>query len=138
MQWSDIPRDPSPRTLRQFAGLCLLFFGGWAAWQWFGRGRVALAILFAVLALGIGLTGLVRPRAVRGIFVGWMVLGFPIGWTISNLLMAALFLLVFTPIGLVFRLTGRDALELRRRPDRPTYWSPKPLMTDPRRYLREY
>ena len=43
-----------------------------------------------------------------------MIAAFPIGWTISRLMLAALFYLVFTPMALVFRLMGRDALHLRR------------------------
>jgi hypothetical protein len=138
MQWSDIPRDPTPRTLRQFAGLWLAFFGAWACWEWLARGRPAVAVALGVAALAVGLTGLARPSAVRPVFVGWMVLAFPVGWLVSRLLLAALYYTVFTPIGLLFRLLGRDALELRRRPDRPTYWSPRPEAVDPLRYLREY
>ena len=33
MQWSDIQFHPPLKTLRQFAGLWLVFFGGLAAWQ---------------------------------------------------------------------------------------------------------
>ena len=33
MQWSDIQFDPPRKTLRQFAGLWLVFFGGLALWQ---------------------------------------------------------------------------------------------------------
>lgn len=43
----------------------------------------------------------------------------------ARLLMAVLFYAVVTPIGLVMRLTGRDSLSLRRRPDAPSYWRPR-------------
>ena len=36
-----------------------------------------------------------------------------------------LFLLVMTPLGLFFRLIGRDALKLRIERDRASYWEPK-------------
>ena len=52
MQWSDIPFHPTRTTLRQFAGLWILFFGGLAAWQGLARGHTTLATLFAVLAAG--------------------------------------------------------------------------------------
>jgi hypothetical protein len=136
MQWSDLPRDPPPRLLRQFAFLCLVFFGvlAWRAWS---HRSASLAVVLGVIAVGAGLLGLARPRALRPIFVGWMVLAFPIGWLVSNILMGALFYIVFTPIALLFRILGRDALELRRR-EVTSYWSPKPVIEDPRRYLREY
>ena len=43
MQWSDIQFHPPLKTLRQFAGLCLVFFGGLAAWQGIVSGRGTLA-----------------------------------------------------------------------------------------------
>ena len=43
MHWSDIPFDPSRTTLRQFAGLWLVFFGGMALWQALVRGHIGLA-----------------------------------------------------------------------------------------------
>ena len=38
MQWSDIQFSPPRKTLRQFAGLWMAFFGGFALWQWPGAG----------------------------------------------------------------------------------------------------
>jgi hypothetical protein len=138
MNWSDLPRDPSPRLLRQFAALWLVFFGGTAAWQGAVRGRVELAVVLAVLAVTVGPLGLVKPRAVRPIFVGWMVLVFPLNWLVSHLLLGLIYYGLFTPTGLLFRLMGRDVL-LRKRPaDRTTYWSPKPQPEDVRRYFSQF
>ncbi len=138
MRWSDIPFSPPDRMLRQFAGLWLLTFGGLAAWQGLARGRPGLAALLGVTATVVGGPGLIRPRAIRLIFVGWMVLSFPIGWAVSNLLMSALYFGMFLPLGLVFRLIGRDALGLRPRPDATTYWRPHRSPADVRRYFRQY
>ena len=49
MRWSDIPRSPSSRVLRQFAVAILVFFGAMAAWQGIARGRVAFALVIAAL-----------------------------------------------------------------------------------------
>ena len=67
------------------------------------------------LALTVGLAGLTRPEWMRSIYVGWMVLAFPIGWTVSQVMLALMFFGLFTPIGLVFRLIGRDPLQRARR-----------------------
>ena len=47
-----------------------------------------------------------------------MVLAFPIGWTVSQVMLAMMFFGLFTPIGLVFRLIGRDPLHRARPPGR--------------------
>jgi hypothetical protein len=136
MIWSDIPWSPSSRTLRQFAGLWLLFVGGLACWHGW-HGETAAAVSLALLAGGVGTLGLVVPQAIRPLFVGWMVAAFPIGWTVSYVLMALLFYAVFTPLGLAFRLTGRDALGLRRRPEAPSYWQPK-TAANVQQYFRQF
>ncbi|MBX6316636.1 MAG: hypothetical protein IRY99_27540 [Isosphaeraceae bacterium] len=138
MQWSDIQFDPPRRVLRQFAGLWLAFFGGLALHQGLVRDHPRAAWVLAALALGVGLLGLVRPPAVRPLYVGWMVLAFPIGWTVSRLILAAVYFGLFTPVALVFRLIGRDALSRTRRPDAATYWTPKPAPADPRSYFRQF
>jgi hypothetical protein len=136
MQWSDISFDPSKRTLRQFAGLWLIFLA-FAAWVQ-GSARPTAAIILAVLAVAIGIPGLVMPRLVRFIYVAAMILTFPIGWLVSKVMLACMFFLVFTPVGILFRLIGRDLLKLRRQPATATYWVPKEISSDPRSYFRPF
>ena len=138
MRWSDIPFHPSRATLRQFAGLWLVFFGGLALWQGLVRGQTGLATLCAVLALTIGPLGLIRPGWIRPIYVGWMILAFPIGWTVSQVMLALMFYGLFTPIGLLFRLLGRDPLHRARRPGVESYWTPKPAPAGPKSYFRQF
>ena len=90
------------------------------------------------MAVAVGVLGLARPAAIRPVFVGWMVLAFPIGWAVSNLLLAAVFYGLFTPLAVLFRLLGRDALALRARPGAATYWVPRPAPADVRRYFRQF
>jgi hypothetical protein len=138
MQWSDISFAPRSRTLRQFAGLWLLCFAGLACWEGFRKDNPTAALVFAALALTVGPLGLLWPQAVRPLFVGWMVLAFPIGWTVSQVLLALLFYVVFTPVGLVLKLVGRDSLCRRYRPDKDTYWAPKTAPSDARSYFRQF
>jgi hypothetical protein len=137
MGWSDITFSPTQRTLRQFAQLWIVFFAGLALWHGAWRGQPALGLALVALALTIGPLGLLRPRSIRPIYIGWMVLAFPIGWMLSSLVLAIVYYGVITPIGLAFRLMGRDALRRRARKS-DTYWQPKPPVTDVRRYFRQF
>jgi hypothetical protein len=137
VQWADIDFRPSDKKLRQFAGLWLGFFLVLAAWQAY-RQHTTVAAIFAASALTIGPLGLLSPGLMRPIFVGWTVLAFPIGWVVSNTILALLFFGLFTPVALVFRLIGRDALSLRRRPEASSYWTPKPRPASVRRYLQPF
>jgi Saxitoxin biosynthesis operon protein SxtJ len=138
MQWSDIQFRPNTTTLRQFAGLWLVCFGVLALWEGLARRHPTAGVVLVLLAVGVGVPGLIWPQLTRPIYVAWMVLAFPIGWTVSQLIVALLFYGLFTPIGLVFRLIGRDPLHRARQPGLETYWSAKLTPTDPRRYFKQF
>lgn len=137
MQWSEVTARPSPRTLRQFAALFLIVFAvvaGLRVW----RGDTGTAtIVIAVIGVVIGLLGLVRPDAIRYVYTGWMIAAFPIGWTISRVIVTLLFYVVFTPFALVFRLIGRDALR-RRQHTRTTYWMETNAAEPPESYYGQF
>lgn len=124
--------------LRQFAAMWIVFFGGAAAWQQFARHRPTFAVVLAVLAVTVGPLGVAWPRAIRPVFIGWMALAYPIGWIVSRIVLAVVFYFVFTPVAWVFRLIGRDVLELKSQPAATTYWHSKPTVADQSAYLRQF
>lgn len=121
MQWSEVTARPSPRTLRQFAGLFLIVFAILAGLRVWRGDTGTTTVVIGAAGVVVGLLGLIRPEAVRYVYTGWMIAAFPIGWTISRVIVTALFYLVFTPFAVVFKLFGRDALHLQRQKP-PTYW----------------
>lgn len=138
MQWSDIQFHPPSKTLRQFAGLWLACFGGLAVWEGAVRGHTTLAAALAVLALTVGPAGIIRPQLLRPLYVAWMVLAFPIGWTVSQVILALIFYALFTPVALIFRAIGRDPLQRARQPALDSYWTSKATPADPRRYFKQF
>ena len=137
MQWSEVTKAPPLKMLRQFAGLSLVVFGGLTVWRlWHGQDGV-LTYVLGILAIGIGVTGLIAPALVRPIYTGWMIVAFPIGWTVSKVALGLMFFLVFLPVALVFRVTGRDALRLRRTSG-GSYWLEKPASRSGEEYLRQF
>jgi hypothetical protein len=132
------PFAPTPRMLRQFGALWLVFFGGFAAWQWLHHGRPAAGIVLGILSITIGPLGIASPRLIRPVFVGWMIVVYPIGWVVSRVVLGFLFYGLFTPVALLFRAMGRDELRLKPQPHAKTYWSGKPRVTDKTKYLRQF
>lgn len=110
---SELPfwRPPAPTTsdLRRFGVLFGVLFGalaGYLAWQ---RGVSAATIPAAVSVLLL-LVGLVAPVLLQPAWWPWMIFARVLGFINSHLLLAIVFYLLFTPIGLAMRLFGRDPL----------------------------
>ena len=54
--------------------------------------------------------------------MGLTIVAYPIGLVLSYVIMATLFYLIISPIGVLMRLTGKDPLEKRINPEADTYW----------------
>jgi len=148
MNLLDVTLDPEPRVLRQFGFFALAAFGllgAVALWRstlfGFVLGERALPVAIGFFALGAvsALFSLVAPRANRPLYVGLIVLTFPIGFVLSFLVLGILFFLVLSPVGLLFRLIGRDGLQLRIDPAATTYWVDRePGGPDTERYFKQF
>jgi predicted MFS family arabinose efflux permease len=134
----DINWNPSRKELRVFA-LLLIGFGAIVAAVLYGRLESQTPTTVTLIATCIvGLAGLAAPTVVRPVYVVWMTLAFPIGWTVSHLMMLAAFFLVLTPVGLLMRLCGRDPMQRRFDRDAKTYWLPRPSRSDLKSYFRQF
>ena len=134
----DINWNPPPKDLRVFALLQLIFFAV-AAWLLQQRMETTgVAITLVAASTVIMVIGVIRPTWLRVMYVVWMAAVFPIGFVVSHLLMAAVFYLVVTPIGLMMRWLGRDPMH--RKPDREatTYWQPRSPTKGTRGYFRQF
>ena len=86
----------------------------------------------AIVAAGafIGLSGFVSLKLTWCIYVALVAITLPIGFVISLVLM--------TPLGLVFRLIGRDVLRRRFDPRASSYWIPHQQPTRMERYFQQF
>lgn len=138
MKWSDIQFQPTKKVLRQFAAAWLLFLLVWAAHQWLARGHQKAALVLAALAIVVGGLGLAVPATIRWLYVGCMIVAFPVGWVVSQVMLAILYFCVITPVALFFRLRGRDLLHRAPPREGASFWTTKSLPEDVRRYFRQY
>ena len=138
---------PEPRQLRQFGWVALVAFGllgSMVLWRGglfgasFGSGAGPVACALWALGAASALLSIVWPEGNRPLFVGLGVLAFPIGWVVSHVVLAILFFGVLTPVGLLFRLLSRDALERAFRPEMKSYWVDLREVTDESDYFRQY
>jgi hypothetical protein len=113
------PLQTDNRSLREFglvfAGGLIVFFGlliPWIfdkPWLWQDGGARWPWIAAAVFVM----TGLLLPRVLRPVFIGWMKLGHAVGWFNTRLILGLVFFVMFAPLALLFRLLGRDPMARR-------------------------
>ena len=132
IQW-----NPSTKQLRQFAGIWFPAFCGLVGWS-IGQktGHWSGVEIGWVLAGLLSVGGLILPALIRPIFVGLILLTFPLGWVVSHLLLGLIFYGVVTPIGLILRIIGHDPLQLKK-PSGNSVWKTSIGKTDATRYLRQ-
>jgi carbamoyltransferase len=138
-----LPDESQPitddRTLRQFAGLCIVIFGALFALSWYrnhGSPRAA-AWVGLVLAILVGVPGLIDAGRIRPVFWAATVATRPIGHLAGRVVLALIFFGLVTPLGWILRLMGRDPLG-RRRVETRSYWVLTLEPQDVRRYVHQY
>ena len=135
----EINRNPPERELRQFAGIWFPAFFlviGLIAGYKFGLWSIVLPV-WAVVAV-VAFVGIVRPKLVRPIYLGWMYAAYPIGWTVSHVVLGITWYLVITPIGLIMRMTGRDPMHRRIDKQAASYWIERGEAPPRSRYFRQF
>jgi hypothetical protein len=163
---TEIEWHPTGKQLRVFGVGGLLASSAAALMLHFVWGAAGLWVA-VVLAAGVAicLCSLVSPAATRIVYIGMTLVAMPIGFIVSFVLLAVFYFLLLTPIALVFRLIGRDALcrswrghlalaprgagilpshrgqdarDLQGRDALATYWVPHKANEDMQRYFHQF
>ncbi|MBN1554260.1 MAG: hypothetical protein JXA11_05910 [Phycisphaerae bacterium] len=139
---------PESRTLRLFGVCSGLFLALLGAWVFFRHSIVMISLSeSAARNLGVGLwiagavmfvLAVVWARGLWPIYIGMNVVAFPVGMVVSHVILFVVYYFIFMPIGLVFRLIGRDALHRELEPAAKTYWTDHESHPPAKRYFRQF
>ena len=131
-----ITKTPSARQLLVFAASWLVFLGalGLAGWA---RGRHRHAEVLWCLATALPLAGLASRRILRVAFVGLSYATYPVGIVVSNVILALVYYLALTPIGLTMRLFRYDPLARSFDPKAKSYWIPRKTNKPAESYFKQ-
>ncbi|HUT55029.1 MAG TPA: hypothetical protein VM658_16685 [bacterium] len=132
---------------------------GWPSEQWrkqgerFGLGVALAMAVMSALALYRGLMERMETTALIGAALLCLALIlpralYPAAWLLETafktvtkttmyLLLVAVFYLVFSPIGIILRIMGKDILHQNLDPSAPSYWTPR-KPTDPKRAEKQF
>jgi len=89
------------------------FYGGGSRYPY----SFTIGAALVVVALSL-------PTALWPLHRAWMAFGVVAGWIVTRLILALVFCLVVSPLGLVARATGKRFLELKIDPGAGSYWIP--------------
>ena len=106
--------------LRKFGitvGIVFGLLGGFFLW----RGR-DYYFYFFILSIVFLFFGLVMPILLKPIQKVWMTLAMTLGWFMTRVILCILFYLLFTPIGFVSRLFGKQFIDLKFYKSQGSYW----------------
>jgi hypothetical protein len=93
--------------------------------------------------LGTGLVfilfGIATPNILKYIYLIWMSFAVVMGFFVSRLILSLFYFIIFTPVGVVTRLLGKDLLKEKWNTKATSYWitrEPKPY--DPKSSEQQY
>lgn len=112
----------------------LLVAGRWQDAEW----HFGLPLRVGGIGLALGLVLWVVPQIARPFYVGWYAVAGSIGFVVGNTLLAAVYLLLFAPVGWARRTLGRSALSKGFDRSATTYWRDAPPPSGPERYYRQF
>ena len=108
---------PSNRSFGWLFTVVFTLVGVYSLW----REGTAYPWMFGLAGVTAAVT-IVRPRWLAPLNRAWMQFGALLHRAVSPLVLGIIFYGVFTPVGLVMRMAGRDIMKRRFEPGTPTYW----------------
>jgi hypothetical protein len=138
MALTSFNRHPTATDLRTFGRLLVPSVALFGAVVRLRTGSLTAALAVWIAGGLLAALFLAVPAARRPIFVGWSAVTYPIGWVVSHAVLAVVFYLVITPIGVVLRTVSRDPLDRRFEPTRPSYWTERDGAPAVGRYFRQF
>lgn len=111
------------KDLRSFGVTFGVIFGILAGALWW-KGKDTYST-FAILSLIFFLTGFILPALLKPLQKAWMVFAVVLGWFMTRAILSVLFYAVFTSIGVLSRLFGKNFLDLKLSGLEKSYWIPR-------------
>ncbi|NIP23123.1 MAG: hypothetical protein GWN67_05665 [Phycisphaerae bacterium] len=131
--------NPDHKELRKFGIISLIASALIASFLYVLKGlgiQWAAAIFFVGLIIFI--SSLISLKVTRGIYLGLILLTMPIGCVVSFTLMAMFYFMLLTPLGLLFRLMGRDSLGRKFDFNTNSYWIARRPPENLDRYFHQF
>ena len=123
MSLIEIDWNPKSKQLQNFGKIALAMTVIISLLLYLLKG-VAIQWLLIICAFGFitFIISKISLKLTKLIYLGMILLTMPIGWIVSFTVLAVFYYLLLTPLGLFFRLIGRDPLYRKFDPAAKSYW----------------
>lgn len=135
--YDEINKNPSAKELVKFGATFLIGMGviGLVYQFYFHKEPIAHGLW---IAGGVVFLLSLIPPIGRLLYIFWMGLGITMGLITSPIILVVVFLLLITPVGLFFKLIGRDPMKRKLEPSAASYWEEYKENEDPATYVKQY
>ena len=131
-------KEVTKKQLRTF-GFALSIFLGIIGLIHFIKGNTPQNLWFWGAAGVVFLTTLLVPILIKPIYRVAIFFAHILGWINTRLILGLIYYLLFTPISLIMKLIGRDALNRKFDKKAITYWNIRERTPIPKeQYLRQF
>ena len=121
------------RSFGVSVGGVLIAIAAFLAW----RGRMDRAAVLAGIGALLVVLGLTAPTLLKYPSMAWWKMAMVLGYVNARVILTIAFVIVLTPVGLLWRLIGKDPLARHRK--NWSGWSPSPArFRDPEHFNRMY
>lgn len=103
------PKNPE-RSFGLSVGTVLILIAAFLVW----RGRMTAAPIAGSIGAVLVALGYLQPRLLRWPSAVWWKIAMVLGYVNTRVILSIAFFLVLTPIGVIWRLIGRDPLVRKR------------------------
>jgi hypothetical protein len=126
------PANPE-RSFGISVGAVLIAIAAFLAW----RGRIDRAEIVGGVGAVLLILGLTAPKLLKYPSMVWWKFALALGYVNARIILTIAFAIVLTPVGMAWRMLGKDPLT-RKRSNWPG-WSPSPSrFSDPEHFKRMY
>ena len=95
--------------------------------------------IFLGLAVILLILTLTYSPWLKEIYIRWMKVAHLIGNTVQFVVLTVIYYLVFTPVSIFLKLTGKDFLGLKIEKEKSSYWNIRPKKVfDPNTYTKQF
>ncbi len=139
MSLVEIDWNPKSKQLQSFGKIALIASAVISLLLYLLKG-VAIQWVLIILAFGfiVFVISMISLKLTKIIYLGMILVTLPIGFVVSFILLAAFYFLLLTPLGLIFRLIGRDPLCRKFDLNAKSYWLSRQPPKGPEQYFHQF